>query len=68
MVESEDLSLKQQKKLSPEDIFFRGGAFKPLTFPYRSSKYNEMKGIRYRMAFQSKIICGNSCNYGNNGN
>ena len=48
MVESEKLILncaKNLKKLGAH--FLRGGAFKPLTFPYRSAKYTETreKGI-----------------------
>ena len=68
MVESEDLIIKTAKEVKSRGAsFLRGGAFKPLTFPYRSSKYNETRELG-RMAFQSKIISGNSCNYRNNGN
>lgn len=50
MVESEKLILncaKNVKKLGAH--FLRGGAFKPLTFPYRSKKYNETreKGLKW---------------------
>jgi 3-deoxy-7-phosphoheptulonate synthase len=44
MVESEKLILncaKNVKKIGAH--FLRGGAFKPLTFPYRSKKYNETR-------------------------
>ena len=44
MVESKELILdcaKNLKKLGAS--FLRGGAFKPLTFPYRSKKYNETR-------------------------
>ena len=42
MVESKELIFdvaKNIKKIGAH--FMRGGAFKPLTFPYRSKKYNE---------------------------
>ena len=50
MVESKDLILdvaKNIKKIGAH--FLRGGAFKPLTFPYRSKKYNETReeGIKW---------------------
>ncbi len=50
MVESEKLILdvaKNVKKIGAH--FLRGGAFKPLTFPYRSKKYNETRedGIKW---------------------
>ena len=50
MVESEDLILdvaSNIKKIGAH--FLRGGAFKPLTFPYRSKKFNETreKGIEW---------------------
>ena len=50
MVESEKLILncaKNIKKLGGH--FLRGGAFKPLTFPYRSEKYTETreKGLEW---------------------
>jgi len=50
MVESKELILdvaKNVKKLGAH--FLRGGAFKPLTFPYRSDKYNETReeGIKW---------------------
>jgi len=50
MVESEELILdvaKNVKKIGAH--FLRGGAFKPLTFPYRSEKFNETreKGIEW---------------------
>ncbi len=44
MVESRDLILNIAKNI--KDIgadFLRGGAFKPLTFPYRSDKYTETR-------------------------
>ncbi len=50
MVESREMILdvaKNVKKIGAH--FLRGGAFKPLTFPYRSEKYNETreKGIEW---------------------
>jgi 3-deoxy-7-phosphoheptulonate synthase len=50
MVESEELILdvaSNVKKLGAH--FLRGGAFKPLTFPYRSNKFNETreKGLEW---------------------
>ena len=50
MVESEELIVdiaKNVQRLGAQ--FLRGGAFKPLTFPYRSAKYNETreKGIAW---------------------
>lgn len=50
MVESKKLIFdiaKNVKKIGAS--FLRGGAFKPLTFPYRSKKYNETRedGIRW---------------------
>ena len=44
MVESKDLILNIAKFLKSQKIdFLRGGAFKPLTFPYRSPKYTETR-------------------------
>ncbi len=50
MVESKDLILDISKNLKQNGVeFLRGGAFKPLSFPYRSEKYNETreKGIEW---------------------
>ncbi len=42
MVESEELIVKIAKAVKRSGAsFLRGGAFKPLSFPYRSKKYNE---------------------------
>lgn len=42
MVESEDLIVKTAMAVKKAGAsFLRGGAFKPLSFPYRSKKYNE---------------------------
>ena len=50
MVESEELILDIAKNVKSKGAhFLRGGAFKPLTFPYRSKKYTETreKGIEW---------------------
>ena len=50
MVESQDLILDVASKIKNIGAhFLRGGAFKPLTFPYRSKKFNETreKGIEW---------------------
>jgi len=50
MVESRDLILDVAKNVKNSGAhFLRGGAFKPLTFPYRSEKYNETRedGIKW---------------------
>tara|TARA_B100001093_G_scaffold517637_1_gene599830 strand:+ start:185 stop:1096 length:912 start_codon:yes stop_codon:yes gene_type:complete len=57
MVESKDLIEDvaiNVKKLGAH--FLRGGAFKPLTFPYRSEKYNETreKGIEWLVSAKEK--------------
>mgnify|MGYP001304617112 CR=1 FL=1 len=44
MVESEDLIVKTAQSVKKSGAqFLRGGAFKPLTFPYRSEKYGETR-------------------------
>lgn len=44
MVESRELILDIAKSVKQAGAhFLRGGAFKPLTFPYRSEKYNETR-------------------------
>ena len=44
MVESEKLIINTAKNVKAAGAsFLRGGAFKPLTFPYRSSKYTETR-------------------------
>jgi 3-deoxy-7-phosphoheptulonate synthase len=50
MVESEDLIVKTALAVkSAGASFLRGGAFKPLSFPYRSEKYNEsgLEGLKW---------------------
>tara|TARA_X000001036_G_C20552232_1_gene754867 strand:- start:133 stop:1032 length:900 start_codon:yes stop_codon:yes gene_type:complete len=63
MVESEKLILNCAKNVKKAGAhFLRGGAFKPLTFPYRSSKYYETRedGIKWlkkaRDEFEIPII------------
>jgi 3-deoxy-7-phosphoheptulonate synthase len=44
MVESQELIIDIAKNVKASGAhFLRGGAFKPLTFPYRSPKYNETR-------------------------
>ena len=50
MVESKELILDVAKNVKSSGAhFLRGGAFKPLTFPYRNIKYNETReeGIKW---------------------
>lgn len=58
MVESQKLILdcaKNVKKIGAH--FLRGGAFKPLTFPYRSKKYNEtrLNGLKWLKEAKEKF-------------
>ncbi len=58
MVESRELifdTAKNVKSLGAH--FLRGGAFKPLTFPYRSEKYNETRedGIKWLSEVKKEI-------------
>jgi 3-deoxy-7-phosphoheptulonate synthase len=53
MVESRELIVETAKAVKSAGAqFLRGGAFKPLSFPYRSAKYNETRedGIRWLQA------------------
>ena len=57
MVESRSLILKTAKSIKNIGAhFIRGGAFKPLTFPYRSKKYNETReeGLKWLQEARSK--------------
>ena len=50
MIESHELIINIAENIKKAGAdFIRGGAFKPLTFPYRSDKYNETreKGIEW---------------------
>ena len=74
MVENEDLIVKTAidvKKSGAE--FLRGGAFKPLSFPYRSEKYNETRengikwlGIAKKRSHSSQLGLGMSLAKKNN--
>jgi len=58
MVESEKLILDCAKNVKKSGAhFLRGGAFKPLTFPYRSEKYNETKekGIKWLLNAKKEV-------------
>jgi 3-deoxy-7-phosphoheptulonate synthase len=58
MVESKDLIFDVAKNIKNIGAsFMRGGAFKPLTFPYRSKKFNETreKGIEWLMQAKEKF-------------
>lgn len=57
MVESRELILDIATAVKKAGAhFLRGGAFKPLTFPYRSAKYNETRedGIRWLQEAKEK--------------
>lgn len=57
MVESRELILEVAKSVKQNGAhFLRGGAFKPLTFPYRSAKYNETRerGIEWLAEAKAK--------------
>ena len=58
MVESEKLILDCAKNVKSSGAhFLRGGAFKPLTFPYRSEKYTETKekGIKWLLKAKKEV-------------
>ena len=58
MVESRELILDVANHVKRAGAhFLRGGAFKPLTFPYRSAKYNESRelGIEWLREAREKI-------------
>lgn len=58
MVESEDLIVRTARAVKAAGAhFLRGGAFKPLTFPYRSSKYTETRerGIEWMAKAKAEI-------------
>ena len=55
MVESKELILNCAKNLKYLGAsFLRGGAFKPLTFPYRGDKYNETREKGIEWLFEAK--------------
>lgn len=58
MVESRELILEVAQSVKRSGAqFLRGGAFKPLTFPYRSAKYKETreKGIEWLLEAKSRF-------------
>ena len=58
MVESRDLIFDVAKNVKKNGAhFLRGGAFKPLTFPYRSEKYTETReeGIKWLKEVKKEI-------------
>jgi len=58
MVESKEMILDTAKNVKERGAhFLRGGAFKPLTFPYRSKKYNETRedGIEWLAEAKKKF-------------
>ena len=58
MVESKELIFDIAKNIKESGAhFLRGGAFKPLTFPYRGLKYNETRedGIRWLQEAKEEI-------------
>ena len=68
MVESKKLIFdiaKNVKKIGAS--FLRGGAFKPLTFPYRSKKYNETREDGIRWLGEAKKSLQNTSHYRNYG-
>ncbi len=61
MVESEEMIVETAKAVQLHGAhFLRGGAFKPLTFPYRSEKYTETRedGIRWLMTAKNETGIG----------
>lgn len=59
MVESEDLILDIAEAVKVTGAhFLRGGAFKPLTFPYRSGKYTETREKGIEWLAKAKDITG----------
>jgi 3-deoxy-7-phosphoheptulonate synthase len=61
MVESRELILDVAAKVKQAGAhFLRGGAFKPLTFPYRSAKYTETReqGLEWMKEAKEKVGIG----------
>jgi len=59
MVESRDLILEASRKVKDAGAhFLRGGAFKPLTFPYRSEKYRETREQGIEWLREAKELTG----------
>jgi len=59
MVESQELIIEAAIKLKKIGVdFLRGGAYKPLTFPYRSEKYNETGSLGLNWLLDAKKASG----------
>lgn len=61
MVENKEMIFKIAKNVKKNGAkFLRGGAFKPLSFPYRSSKYTETReqGIEWLKEVKEKVDIG----------
>jgi 3-deoxy-7-phosphoheptulonate synthase len=59
MVESRELIMEAARTLKASGAhFLRGGAFKPLTFPYRSAKYNETRERGIEWLGEAKAATG----------
>ena len=59
MVESEKLIVETALSVKKSGAhFLRGGAFKPLTFPYRSEKYNETREEGLKWLKKAKEVSG----------
>ena len=61
MVENKEMIYKIAKNVKKNGAkFLRGGAFKPLSFPYRSSKYTETRerGIEWLKEVKEKVDIG----------
>ena len=59
MVESEELIIETAKSIKKSGAhFLRGGAFKPLTFPYRGKKYTETREKGIDWLAKAKNIAG----------
>ena len=59
MVESKDLIIDVAKNIKKSGAsFLRGGAFKPLTFPYRSEKYTETRESGLEWLAEAKSVTG----------
>ena len=59
MVESEELIVDIAKRLKKLNVsFLRGGAFKPLSFPYRNEKYTETResGVEFLNFAKQEIV------------
>lgn len=59
MVESQELIIDTAKAVKAAGAdFLRGGAFKPLTFPYRSEKYTETREQGLQWLADAKVATG----------